>query len=94
MSVKSGEPQGEQITFELPSGNRTRSDLVTETPAANLKVRESKNGPSARLSPGQKEMKETTEKGGEVIPRGKKAEKAGLTPGKPTRIEEFEEDRY
>jgi hypothetical protein len=39
-------------------------------------------------------MKETTEKGGEVIPRGKKAEKAGLTPGKPTRIEEFEEDRY
>ena len=85
---------GRQVTFELPSGRRTRPDLVTEPKPGRLKVREAKNGPDAELTPGQKELKGTIEDGGEVIPRGKNAEKAGLTPGTPVKIESFEEDRY
>jgi hypothetical protein len=50
-------------------------------------------GESARLTPGQKELKETIERGEPVIPRGN-AEKAGLTRGEPVKIQEFEEDRF
>jgi RHS repeat-associated protein len=86
--------RGRQVTFELPSGKRTRPDLVTDTPASELKVREAKNGPSARLTPGQTELKKTIDKGGPLIPRGANAQKAGLKPGEPVTIKHFEEDRY
>jgi hypothetical protein len=85
--------RGEQITLELPSGSRTRPDLLTEKPDGSLKVREAKNGPSAELTPGQRQLKDTIESSGKVIPRGKNAEKAGLAPGRPIRIKTFEEDR-
>jgi len=86
--------KGEGVTFELPSGKRTRSDLVTQTPDDQLKVREAKQGESAKLSPGQKEMKDTVNDGGTVIPRGQRAKDAGFVPGTPVRINNFEEDRF
>jgi len=86
--------RGRQTTFELPSGRRTRPDLLTETEAGELKVREAKKGETATLTPGQRELKETIEKGLPVIPRGKNAEKAGLKPGEPVQIPHFEEDRF
>ena len=86
--------KGEEVTFELPSGKRTRSDLVTQTPDDQLKVREAKQGESAKLSPGQKEMKDTVNDGGTVIPRGQRAKDAGFVPGTPVRINNFEEDRF
>ena len=94
-AVTAGEvPRGKHVTFELPSGRRTVSDLVTDTPEGKLKVREAKKGASAQLSPGQREMQDTSSKGGTVVPRGAKARKAGLPPGQPVRVDEFEEDRY
>jgi hypothetical protein len=85
---------GEEVTFELPSGRRTRSDVVTRIEQEQLKVREAKEGPTARLTEGQKEMQGAAAQGKAVIPRGKKAKQAGLTPGQPVKIKEFEEDRF
>jgi RHS repeat-associated protein len=94
-AVAAGEKiRGKQVTFELPSGNRTRPDLLTETKQGKLKVREAKNGPTADLTPGQKELKQTSETGGSVIPRGQRAEAAGLKPGVPVKIPHFETDKY
>ena len=84
---------GEEVTFELPSGRRTRSDLVLMT-EEGLKIRESKEGPSARMTTPQRQMREAARQGEEVIPRGKKASEAGLLPGKKLRVGEFEEDRF
>jgi hypothetical protein len=83
-----------QVTFELPSGARTRPDLLTGTPAGALKVREAKMGPGARLTGPQEELERTVKAGGTVIPRGAKATKAGLKPGQPVTLQHFEEDRY
>jgi hypothetical protein len=52
---------GEEVTFQLPSGRRTRSDLLTELDTGGLKVRESKNGPTAQMTPGQVEMEQTVQ---------------------------------
>ena len=86
--------KGKNVTFKLPSGKTTRSDLVTETKTGDLKVREAKKGDTAKMSPGQKEMKNTVDSGGTVEPRGQKAKDAGLEPRKPVKIKEFEEDRF
>ncbi len=86
--------RGKQVTLELPSGKRARPDLLTETEQGELKVREAKNGPTAKLTPGQTELKQTTQSGGSVIPRGANAKAAGLEPGKPTQIPHFETDKY
>jgi hypothetical protein len=86
--------RGKQPTFELPSGRRTRPDTLTDTPAGDLKVREAKNGPTARLSEGQAELRDVIATGGTVIPRGRRAAQAGLTPGQPVSVKHFEEDHY
>lgn len=77
------QPIGEEVTVELPSGKRSRADLLTKKPDGSLEFVESKNGPSARLTKNQKELKATLDSGGSVTPRGKRAVEAGLTPGKP-----------
>jgi hypothetical protein len=86
--------RGKHVTFELPGGKRARPDLLTETKEGQLKVREAKNGPTAKLTPGQTELKQTTQSGGSVIPRGANAKAAGLEPGRPTQIPHFETDKY
>jgi RHS repeat-associated protein len=86
---------GRQVTFELPSGRRTRPDLLTEpSSSGGLKIREAKHGPSAQLTRPQQELQGIVQGGGAVIPRGSKASKAGLTPGEPVKIKHFEEDRF
>ena len=85
---------GDEVTFELPSGNRTRSDLVTEPSGGGIKIREAKNGPTAALTPAQTEMQQIAKQGGTVIPRGARAAGAGFTPGVPVKINAFEEDRW
>jgi hypothetical protein len=84
---------GEEITFELPSGRRTRSDLVLVN-EEGLKVRESKQGPRAKLTEPQKQMQDAARRGEPVVPRGKKAREAGLPPGEELRVGEFKEDRH
>ena len=54
---------------------------------------ESKNGPTARMTSGQKELQQTLESGGQVTPVGKRAREADLTPGKPTKAT-FREERH
>ena len=88
------ELRGREITFELPSGKRTRSDWVTVDPeSSSFGIREAKTG-NAVLSEGQIEMQLTIERGGTVIPRGKRAERAGLTPGVPISPSTFTVDRF
>jgi hypothetical protein len=86
--------KGKQVTLELPSGRRARPDTLTETDQGNLKAREAKFGPTAKLTEGQLELQKVINAGGTVIPRGDNAEQAGLTPGVPVRIQQFEEDRF
>jgi hypothetical protein len=87
--------RGRQVTFELPGGRRTRPDTFTDTPAGGgLKVCEAKNGPTARLTPGQEELQDLVGAGGTVIPRGRRSADAGLTPGVPINIRHYEEDRF
>lgn len=88
LSRRSAEARGEsilgkEVTVELPSGNRSRPDLVTQAPNGEVTFVEAKNGPSARLSSGQRELQRTAEQGGTVVPRGKNAAAAGLKPGEP-----------
>ena len=90
-AVAAGESvRGKHVTFELPSGKRTVSDLLTES-ASGLKVREAKMGPKARLTLRQMEMQSSSAAGESVVPRGANAEKAGLTPGKPVKVGKFKE---
>jgi hypothetical protein len=94
-AIAAGEQiRGKQVTFELPSGRRTRPDTLTEMKDGALKVREAKMGKNARLSDGQKELKQVIEEGGTVVPRGTRAKEARLEHGKQVRIKHFEEDRY
>jgi hypothetical protein len=85
---------GGAVTFELPGGGRTRADTVTLTTAKELKVREAKEGPSARLTPRQQQMQQAVAQGQAVVPRGENARQAGLPPGQPIVVKHFEEDRY
>ena len=39
-------------------------------------------------------MRETIKVGGKVEPRGKRAKKAGLTPGELIKLDDFKEDRF
>jgi len=94
-AIAAGEKiKGEEVTFELPSGKRTRTDLITETKEGATKGVESKNGPGARLSPGQKEMQQTSANGGQVIPRGKNAADAGFELGKPIQAPTYQIDQH
>mgnify|MGYP001545809816 CR=1 FL=1 len=85
--------RGYEVTFELPSGGRTRADVVTET-EGELKIVESKNGPNAKLTPRQTEAQITVEQGQSLIPRGDNAKAAGLTPGQPVQIKEYQVDKH
>jgi RHS repeat-associated protein len=91
---KGGTILGGGITFELPSGGRTVADTVAQPAEGGLKIIESKNGPTARLSPRQKEAQQAVQNGQPLIPRGGNAEKAGLTPGEPVQINKYQEDRH
>jgi len=82
---------GQQVTFKTSTGKRTRIDATT-TDGTNVIVREAKNGPGAKLSPGQKQLKADVEAGRTVEGRGKRAREAGLE-GKVT-PNEFKEDRF
>ena len=94
-AIAAGETiRGRQVTFQLPSGARTRPDLLTETAEGALKTRESKNGPGAKLTSGQTELKQVIQNGGTVVPVGARAKQAGLEAGKQTHINHFEEDRH
>ncbi len=72
---------GREITIETPIG-RTRPDLLTRTPAGNLRFVECKNGPCASLTTRQKKAFPLIERQG-GIPRGGNAAAAGLEPGVP-----------
>ena len=85
---------GKQVTFELPSGRTAKPDLLTRTSEGNLKVREAKYGPTAKLTPGQRELQSAAQNGEAVTPRGANAEKAGLKPGEQVCIQEFELDSF
>ncbi len=93
-TANGGKVKGKEVTLEMESGNRSRVDFVGETSAGKTVAVESKNGPTARLSKNQAELKDTIESGGSVIPRGKNAQNAGFETGKPTKIDDFQEDRH
>ncbi len=87
--------RGNEVTFELPSGGRTRADVVTGSDGGSkLNIIESKNGPNARLTTRQTEAQKTVQQGKPLIPRGANAEAAGLTPGKPVQIDKYQVDKY
>lgn len=86
--------KGTEVTFELPSKTRTRADVVTKTKGNRTKIRESKNGPTAKMSRGQTEMQNAVRDKLPVIPRGRRASMAGFTPGKPVTIGAFELDAW
>ena len=79
---------GEQVTLETRNGERSRTDFVTK----DNKVVETKTG-DAKLSPGQEKVKDAIDKGEPVIPRGKNAERAGLEPGRPVKMDSYRIDR-
>jgi hypothetical protein len=73
--------RGREIT--LSAGKvTTRMDLLFAKPDGRMLFIESKCGPHACLSSNQRQAFPFIEAGG-AIPRGKNAEAAGLTPGKP-----------
>jgi RHS repeat-associated protein len=89
-----GTIEGKEVTFELPSGKRTRADLTGTDAQGKATVIESKNGPNAKLTDNQKEMQQTSTSGGTVTPRGKNAAAAGLTPGKPIPAPQYQVDQH
>ena len=86
-SIAAAEARGEvvigrEITIQTGSGVRTRIDLAVRDAQANLKFIESKNGPSARFQPNQRTgFPQIRTSGG--IPKGARANEAGLTAGQP-----------
>lgn len=80
---------GEQVTLETKGGDRARVDFVTK----DKQVVETKTG-DAKLSSGQSKVKEAIDSGEEIIPRGSNAEKAGLTPNQPTKMNGCTVDRH
>jgi RHS repeat-associated protein len=75
---------GKEVTFKTSDGTRTRTDFVTNEVGGKGAV-ESKNG-NARLSTGQEKFKADVDAGRAVVPVGKNAAAAGLTPGQPTTL--------
>ncbi|MBC2653214.1 hypothetical protein [Novosphingobium aerophilum] len=73
---------GRRVTLEASNGRRSVVDFTTR----NRGVVESKNGPGARLSPGQRAVRDDIRAGRPVIPRGQNAKDAGLQPGVPTKM--------
>jgi uncharacterized protein RhaS with RHS repeats len=80
---------GEQVTLETKGGARARMDFVKKDKG----VVETKTG-DAKLSPGQQKVKDSIDKGEEVIPRGNNAEKAGLPKDTPIKMKNCKVDRY
>jgi hypothetical protein len=81
-----------EVTIDTPAA-RTRLDILVEKPNGGLKGIECKAGPCARPTPNQKKAHPVLVQNG-GIPRGRKAEEAGLVPGKPTGPLEIEVKRY
>lgn len=79
---------GKRVTLEASTGERSVADIVT----TDKKVVEVKSG-NARLSSGQRAIKADVDAGRSVTPRGGNAEAAGLVPGRPVQMKEFEEIR-
>lgn len=79
---------GKQVTFKTSDGTRTRTDFVTK----GKDVVETKTG-NAKLSPGQQKLHDDINAGREVTPVGRNAEKAGLQPGQPTKMNSCSIDR-
>jgi RHS repeat-associated protein len=75
---------GERVTLEASNGKRAVVDFVTK----KTSVIETKSG-GARLSGGQKAVRDDIKAGREVTPRGANAEKAGLRPNEPTKMKCF-----
>jgi len=93
IEASGGTVRGLEISFELPSGRTTRADIGASLAGKEILV-ESKNGPTAELRAAQKEAQATVESGGVLIPKGPKAERAGYTPGKPIKFDEYRVDRH
>ena len=84
---------GEQVTFESSTGARSRVDFTNRTGHPNRQgVTETKTG-DARLSSGQRALRDDIQAGRPVTPRGENARKAGLEPGQPTILDSFKVDR-
>ena len=80
---------GRRVTLESSTtGKRSVVDFTTK----DRGVIETKTGNSP-LSPGQKDVKADIDAGRDVIPRGRNAADAGLTPNQPTQMKCFEVDR-
>lgn len=88
-----GTVKGSEVSFRLSSGKLTRADTVA---AENGKIGiiESKNGPSAGLTPNQKEAKAAIERGDALTPVGKNAEAAGFETGKPVKLDYYKVDHF
>jgi RHS repeat-associated protein len=80
---------GQRVTLEASNGKRSVTDFVTRDKG----VVETKTGPHARLSDGQKAVKADIEAGRPVIPRGENARGAGLRPNEPTQMKCYEVHR-
>ncbi len=72
---------GTEVTIDT-AGGRVRLDVVARTPSGQLRLIDSKKGPRAGLTPNQRTGYPALGVTG-GIPRGKKAQAAGLTPGEP-----------
>jgi len=79
---------GRQVTLETLDGVKSRVDWVTK----EAKVIEGKTN-GAELSKGQRAVRDAINRGEPVIPRGKNAEAAGLKPGEPIKMKEYEVKR-
>ena len=79
---------GKQVTFRTNDNTRTRTDFVT----TDKGVVETKTG-GGTLRKAQQKLHDDIKAGREVTPVGQNAAKAGLTPGKPTRMNSCQVDR-
>jgi RHS repeat-associated protein len=80
---------GTRVTLESSTtGRRSVADIVSK----DKTVTEVKSG-NAQLSQGQKDVKADIDAGREVIPRGQNAQRAGLTPNLPTKMNCYKVDR-
>ncbi len=79
---------GTQVTFKTSDGTKTRADIVTKDKG----VVEVKSGNGQPTRPQQK-LFDDIKAGREVTPVGKNAERAGLDPGKPTKMTSCKLDR-
>ena len=70
--------------------NRVSRGLLSRDQPRQL-ANEAKNGPTARLSDGQKDFKDDVANGRPVTPVGGNAQAAGFTPGQPTTFDRFVE---